>query len=91
MPTVKSASLNIRIDPKLKEQLLRELDGMGLDASTFVTMAAKQAVRQHGLPFVVTNQPTELEKAIAEVQAGNVVHHGTVDDYLKEVDGYDEG
>lgn len=35
--------------------------------------------------------PTELDKAIAAVESGNVVHHGSVEDYLKEVDGYDEG
>lgn len=46
-----NANLTIRLDEQLKAQLQELMKNLGLDITTFVTMAAKQAVREQALPF----------------------------------------
>ena len=45
------ANLTVRIDDNLKSQLQDLMNNLGLDMTTFFTMAAKQAVREQALPF----------------------------------------
>lgn len=51
MPNI---SVTMRIDEQLKSQLQELMSNLGLDMTTFFTMAAKQAVREQGIPFHVT-------------------------------------
>lgn len=46
-----NTNVNIRIDSTLKMQLQDLLSDLGLDMTTFFTMAAKQAIREQALPF----------------------------------------
>ncbi len=46
-----NTNVTIRIDETLKSQLQTLLSDLGLDLTTFFTMAAKQAVREQALPF----------------------------------------
>lgn len=46
-----STNITMRIDETLKTQLQELLNNLGLDMTTFFTMAAKQAVREQALPF----------------------------------------
>lgn len=46
-----STNLTFRIDENLKAQLQELMFNLGLDMTTFFTMAAKQAVREQALPF----------------------------------------
>lgn len=48
------ANITIRIDEKLKNDLQELLSELGLDMTTFFTMAAKQAVREQKIPFDVS-------------------------------------
>lgn len=41
----------MRMDESLKTQLQELMSNLGLDMTTFFTMAAKQAVREQALPF----------------------------------------
>ena len=41
----------MRIDENLKSQLQELVSNLGMDMTTFFTMAAKQAVREQALPF----------------------------------------
>ena len=45
------ANITMRIDETLKTQLQELMSNLGLDMTTFFTMAAKQAVREQALPF----------------------------------------
>ena len=47
------ANITIRIEEKLKNDLQELLSELGLDMTTFFTMAAKQAVREQKIPFDV--------------------------------------
>ena len=46
-----NTNIPIRIDEKLKGQLQELMSNLGMDLTTFFTLAAKQAVREQGLPF----------------------------------------
>lgn len=46
-----NTNVTVRIDETLKAQLQELMSNLGLDMTTFFTMAAKQAVREQALPF----------------------------------------
>ena len=46
-----NTNVTMRMDPTLKTQLQELMSNLGLDMTTFFTMAAKQAVREQALPF----------------------------------------
>lgn len=46
-----NTNVTMRIDETLKAQLQELLSNLGMDMTTFFTMAAKQAVREQALPF----------------------------------------
>ncbi len=50
-------SITVRVDEQLKTQLQELVSDLGMDVTTFFTMAAKQAVREQGLPFVPKINP----------------------------------
>lgn len=64
-----TTNVTMRIDEKLKAQLQELVSNLGLDMTTFFTMAAKQAVREQAIPFQVTmNVPnTDTLDAFEEV------------------------
>ena len=49
-----NTNITIRIDEKLKADLQKLMSNLGLDMTTFFTMAAKQAVREQKIPFDVS-------------------------------------
>ncbi|MGN0339285.1 MAG: type II toxin-antitoxin system RelB/DinJ family antitoxin [Lachnospira sp.] len=51
-----NTNVTMRIDEKLKSQLQELMADLGLDMTTFFTMAAKQAVREQGIPFYVSRE-----------------------------------
>ena len=46
-----NTNVTMRIDETLKSQLQELMSNLGLDMTTFFTMAAKQAVREQALPL----------------------------------------
>lgn len=64
-----TTNVTMRIDEALKAQLQDLVSNLGLDMTTFFTMAAKQAVREQALPFKpdMNDKPNyETLKAMAE-------------------------
>lgn len=51
-----NTNITMRIDENLKSQLQELMSDLGLDMTTFFTMAAKQAVREQGIPFYVSRE-----------------------------------
>ena len=51
IPSMANTNITMRMDEKLKSQLQELMSNLGLDLTTFFTMAAKQAVREQALPF----------------------------------------
>lgn len=46
-----NTNITMRIDEQLKSQLQELMSNLGMDLTTFFTLAAKQAVREQALPF----------------------------------------
>lgn len=51
-----NTNITMRIDENLKVQLQELMGDLGLDLTTFFTIAAKQAVREQGIPFHITRE-----------------------------------
>lgn len=64
------ANITMRIDDETKAELQKLVGELGLDITTYFVMAAKQAIREQGIPFKVTaNIPnSDTLEAIAEVK-----------------------
>lgn len=57
------ANITIRIDDDTKKQLQDLMTELGLDITTYFTMAAKQAIREQRIPFeITTNTNKESEE-----------------------------
>ena len=57
------ASITIRIDDDIKKQLQELMTELGLDITTYFTMAAKKAIREQRIPFeITTNTNKESEE-----------------------------
>ena len=46
-----STNVTMRMDEELKRQLQELMTKLGMDLTTFFTLAAKQAIREQALPF----------------------------------------
>lgn len=64
-----TTNVTMRIDTNVKRQLQDLMSDLGLDMTTFFTMAAKQAIREQRIPFEVSrNIPNaETREALEEV------------------------
>jgi DNA-damage-inducible protein J len=80
---MKMAQISIRIDDTLKADADKLFGELGLSLSGAVNIFVRQAVRQRGLPFVVTTEPDPvynaanmrwLEESIAQMKRGEVLH-----------------
>ena len=66
-----STNVTMRMDEELKTQLQELVSNLGMDMTTFFTLAAKQAVREQALPFKPDmNEKPNIEtlKAMAETE-----------------------
>ena len=57
-----NTNITIRIDEDLKGELQTLMSNLGMDLTTFFTLAAKQAVREQALPF----KPRMINKSYSE-------------------------
>ena len=87
-----NTNITMRIDENLKAQLQELMSDLGLDMTTFFTMAAKQAIREQALPFNVSREIPNKEtiEAFQEVEEmkkhpENVKSYSSFSDLLNEV------
>lgn len=67
------STITTRMDSALKSQFADLMTNLGLDMSTFIIMAAKQAVREQGIPFRVTMDVPNKETIQAMIDVKNGV------------------
>lgn len=88
-----NTNITIRIDETLKAQLQELMSELGMDITTFFTLAAKQAVREQALPFLPrTNKDNysmksywlALENTKYNTEGKAVVEQG--DEWLEETE-----
>ena len=51
-----TTSITMKIDERVKTELQELMDDLGLDMTTFFTMAAKQAIREQAVPFYISRE-----------------------------------
>jgi DNA-damage-inducible protein J len=66
----KDATINARVDKKLKAKAELVLDRVGIRTSDLITMLLHQVVLHNGVPFDVKIPNKETRKAMAELDAG---------------------
>jgi len=49
-------SMNIRMDPEVKEQAQKLFDELGMDMTTAINIFLRQAIRTKSIPFMVTTE-----------------------------------
>jgi DNA-damage-inducible protein J len=84
------ASISIRIDDDVKAQSQNLLSELGMDVTTYLTLALKQLIREQALPFqpsiVKKDNQAERKEAYARLEQLRV--KGTVTDYDAELASY---
>lgn len=65
-----TTNITMRMDAGIKAQLQELMSDLGLDMTTFFTMAAKQAIREQRIPFQVSRDIPNAEtiEALEEVR-----------------------
>ena len=66
----KKATINARVDDKLKARAEKVLREVGVSTSDLITMLLHQVVLQKGIPFDVQIPNKETRDAMAELDAG---------------------
>lgn len=67
--------VTMRIDETVKMQLQDLMNDLGLDMTTFFTMAAKQAIREQGIPFYVSREVPNEETIAAFKEVEELKKH----------------
>ncbi len=62
-------SMNIRMDPEVKEQAQKLFAELGMDMTTAINIFLRQAIRTHSIPFKVTTEVPNA-KTIAAIEEG---------------------
>ena len=70
-----NTNVTMRMDEKLKAQLQELMSDLGLDLTTFFTMAAKQAVREQGIPFHISREVPNEDTISAFNEAEEMKKH----------------
>ena len=88
-----TTNVTMRIDTTIKAQLQELMSDLGLDMTTFFTMAAKQAIREQRIPFEVARNNFNVEtlEAFREVEEmkknpSAVKTYDSFSDILKEIE-----
>lgn len=87
---IKTAQMQIRIDPDLKSDAEGILSAIGLSPTEFVRMSLRQLVMRKGLPFEARIPNAETREAIkdytAEKVAGQLERFESVDALFESLD-----
>ena len=65
-----TAVLQVRVNDELKKRVDERLKRMGLNMSTAVNMLMHQIDIQGRIPFEIVDKPSELKKAITDIENG---------------------
>ena len=82
----KTATINARVDDKLKAQAERVLRKVGVSTTDLITMLLHQVVLREGVPFDVEIPNKETRRALLEARAGKgKVYTGPTSEVFDEI------
>ena len=72
-----TTNLTMRIDTDVKAKLQELMSDLGLDMTTFFTMAAKQAIREQRIPFEISREVLNSDTPLAFLSCNQIlsIHH----------------
>lgn len=79
------AQINVKVDDQLKNDAVKAFSSMGLDLSTGIKLYLTRVTQDNKLPFT-PKATTELDKAIAEADRGQVESFNSFEDWEKSLD-----
>lgn len=71
-----NTNVTMRIDEELKRQLQELMSQLGMDLTTFFTLAAKQAVREQALPFQPRLVSSGYDQKAYQLAMSNTKYNG---------------
>lgn len=81
-----NTNITMRIDETLKAQLQELMSDLGLDVTTFFTMAAKQAIREQGIPFHISREIPNEETIAAFKEVDEMKKDSSIGKSYTDVD-----
>ena len=83
----KTATVTVRLDPKVKREALKALEKLGITTSQAVTMYFNQISAEKGLPFRPHIPNAETERVMEEARAGKNLHSAKdIDDLVAQLE-----
>jgi DNA-damage-inducible protein J len=83
----KTATVTVRLDPKVKQDAQKILDKLGITTSQAVTMYFNQISAEKGLPFRPHILNAETEHVIQNARAGKNLHTAKdIDDLFAQLE-----
>lgn len=81
---LKTAIINVRIDPQLKERAEKMLKKTGLTAAEAIRLFYTQVCLHQGLPFEIKVPNKQTKKAMQDARAGRTHKIKDIDDFFEE-------
>ena len=82
----KTATINVRIEPKLKSTVEKIMEDLGLTTTQAITLFYKQFEIHNGLPFDVSLPNKETLEAINELETNKKLRsYKNIEDLYKEL------
>ena len=83
----KTATVNVRIEPKLKHNVEKIMDQLGLTTTQAITLFYKQFEIHKGLPFEVNIPNEETKAAMDEINTNgkNLKSYKNIDELFSEL------
>lgn len=83
--------IRARVEPELKAEATKVLNGMGLTPSAAIRIFLQQVVADKALPFTVRVPNAETLAAMRDADEGrNLTRHKSLDALWKDLDGDDQ-
>ena len=88
----KTDNINIRIEPKLKKEVEKTLEELGMNIADAVTVFLKQVVMTESIPFIIRKQTYNNDTLQALKEAEAVMEHpedykcyNNIDDLMEDL------
>ena len=81
---MKTATINARIEPKLKMEVEEILKHLGITTTQLITMLYKQISNTQGIPFELRLPNEETIKILEESRRGINIEKITLDELIQE-------
>ncbi|MCB1192907.1 MAG: type II toxin-antitoxin system RelB/DinJ family antitoxin [Leptospiraceae bacterium] len=82
---MKTAILNARIEPRLKNDVEKIFQELGISPTQAITMFYKQVILNNGLPFEVKIPNTKTMKTIIEGRSNKNMHTTSIEELKEQI------